>query len=44
MMNKARGDLYGSKIGKVREVDVDAFGSNRHDSFVSELIYQSTGP
>jgi cytochrome c len=33
MMNKARGDLYGSKIGKVREVDVDAFGSNRHDFF-----------
>lgn len=33
MMNKARGELYGSKLGKVREVDVQQNGSNKHDFF-----------
>lgn len=33
LMTKARGELYGSKFGQVREVDVEADGRNRHDFF-----------
>lgn len=33
LMTKARGELYGSKFGKVREVDVEGDGRNRHDFF-----------
>lgn len=33
MMNRARGELYGSKMGKVREVDVQEDGCNKHDFF-----------
>lgn len=33
MMNKARGELYGSKLGKVTEEDVQQDGSNKHDFF-----------
>lgn len=33
MMNKERGVIYGSKLGKVREVDVQEDGCNKHDFF-----------
>lgn len=33
LMTKAIGELYGSKFGKVREVDVEEDGRNRHDFF-----------
>lgn len=33
MMNKTRGELYGNKLGRVREVDVDEDGRNKHDFF-----------
>jgi hypothetical protein len=33
LMTKGRGELYGSKFGQVREVDVEADGRNRHDFF-----------
>lgn len=33
LMTKARGELYGSKLGQVREVDVGEDGRNKHDFF-----------
>lgn len=33
LMTKKRGELYGSKLGRVREVDVDEEGRNKHDFF-----------
>lgn len=33
LMTKARGELYGSKLGRVREVDVEADGCNKHEFF-----------
>lgn len=33
LMTKARGELYGSKLGQVREVDVGDDGRNKHDFF-----------
>ncbi|BAH93890.1 Os07g0417800, partial [Oryza sativa Japonica Group] len=33
LMTKARGQLYGSRFGCVREVDVEEDGRNRHDFF-----------
>lgn len=33
LMTKARGELYGSKLGKVKEVDVGEDGRNKHDFF-----------
>lgn len=33
LMTKARGELYGRSFGRVREVDVEADGCNRHDCF-----------
>ncbi|EEE51937.1 hypothetical protein OsJ_33563 [Oryza sativa Japonica Group] len=33
LMTKARGELYGSKLGRVREIDVEEDGRNKHDSF-----------
>lgn len=33
MMNIARGELLGSRIGRVREVDVEEDGCSKHDFF-----------
>lgn len=33
LMTKARGEIYGSKLGRVREVDVGDDGRNKHDFF-----------
>lgn len=33
LMTKPRGELYGSRLGKVREVDVGDDGRNKHDFF-----------
>lgn len=33
LMTKVRGEMFGSKLGKVREVDVGDDGRNKHDFF-----------
>jgi hypothetical protein len=33
LMTKARGELFGNKLGKVHEVDVEEDGQNLHDLF-----------
>lgn len=33
LMTKARGEIYGSKLGRVQEVDVGDDGRNKHDFF-----------
>lgn len=44
LMTKARGELYGSKFGRVREVDVEADGRNRHDFFRIRVDLPVTKP